>query len=397
MGLFGRKTGSNGAGPHPSAEQVRAACAAVPYPGFNRTIGSFGLVRDVEVDGPRVSVTLGFKGTIPPVAEAIERNVRQAIAGLGADLLADVRVLSVAPEAPPVLAAPAGAPAAPPPPPGLEMGPGVRPRGADPWASRAAIEGVRYVVAVASGKGGVGKSTVAVNLALALQRLGLTTGLLDLDVFGPSVPTMLGVDDTPTVVDGTDIIVPLEAGGLKVMSIGFLLGDDAPVIWRGPMVMQMVMQFLRKVKWAPLDVLVLDLPPGTGDTQLTLVQNVPLDGVVVVTTPSDVALIDVKRALSMFAKVETPVIGVVENMSAFRCPHCHETSYVFSQGGGAKVAAETGVPFLGEIPLDGAIRLGGDSGRPVMLADPSAEAAQPFVTLAQQVLAAIRTPTFEVD
>ena len=403
MGLFGRKNGADGSGAAPSAEAVREVLGAVHYPGFSRTIGSFGLVREVTVDGRKVAITLGFKGAIPPVAAQIERDVRTAVAQLGANLLVDVQVTSVLPEAPPLLAAqgagaqpPASTAPGTPPPPGLEMGGGVRPRGADPWASRAPIEGVRHVIAVASGKGGVGKSTVAVNLALGLRRLGLSTGLLDLDVYGPSVPTMLGTNETPGL-EGQDTIVPLEVAGLKVMSIGFLLGDDAPVIWRGPMVMQMVMQFLRKVNWAPLDVLVLDLPPGTGDTQLTLVQNVPLDGVIVVTTPSDVALIDVRRALSMFEKVQAPVLGVVENMSSFRCPHCHETSHIFSSGGGAKVAADTGVPFLGEIPLDGAIRAGGDSGRPVMLADPGSDMSAPFLALAQRVLETLKKPAFELD
>jgi ATP-binding protein involved in chromosome partitioning len=395
-------------------DAVRAALASVTYPGFSRSIVSFGLVKDVEVKGNRVAVRLEMARPNAARASEIERAVRAALARLGENVLADVTIGVAQPapaaretsaphasaegvsyaSAPPRMAAPAGAVPRGAPPPGLEMGGGVRPRGADPWASRAPLEGVRQVVAVASGKGGVGKSTIAVNLALALSRLGVSTGLLDLDIYGPSVPTMMGINNTPEV-EGQDTILPLQYAGLKIMSIGFLLGEEAPVIWRGPMVMQMVMQFLRKVKWAPLDLLVVDLPPGTGDTQLTLVQNVPLDGVVVVTTPSDVALIDVRRALTMFEKVATPVIGVVENMSLFRCPHCHETSYIFSKGGGARVAEESGVPFLGEIPLDGAIRAGGDEGRPVMLARPGSAEAAPFLALAQKTLEAIRTGAAE--
>jgi len=236
---------------------------------------------------------------------------------------------------------------------------------------------------VASGKGGVGKSTVAVNLALALAHQGKKVGLLDADIYGPSVPTMLGVTEHPNTDEtGAD---PVERYGLKVMSIGFFLDPKQPVIWRGPMVMKAIDQFLGDVHWSGLDVLVVDLPPGTGDAQLSLVQKVPVDGAVVVTTPSDVALIDAQRAVGMFAQVKVPVIGVVENMSYFVCPHCGQTTDVFSRGGGKAIADSSKTPFLGEIPLDPGIRAGGDKGEPVVQADPDGPQAEAFLALARGV------------
>jgi len=238
----------------------------------------------------------------------------------------------------------------------------------DPWAGQARIPGIKLILAVASGKGGVGKSTVAVNLALALRDKGLAVGLLDADIYGPSAPTMLGIRSIPPST--TNRIQPALAYGLKVISIGFFVPADSPMIWRGPMVMKAIDQFLHDVEWGELDCLVVDLPPGTGDAQLTLAQQVPVDGVVIVTTPSDVALIDARRGLQMFKKVNVRVLGIVENMSFFLCPHCGERTDVFSAGGGRQVAELLETEFLGEIPLDPTIRKTGDEGRPVVEAQP---------------------------
>jgi ATP-binding protein involved in chromosome partitioning len=232
------------------------------------------------------------------------------------------------------------------------------------------LPGVRHVVAVASGKGGVGKSTTAANLALALAGLGLSVGLLDADIYGPSVPKLFGlVGRSPELADEKTIL-PIEVAGIRVMSIGFLVDEEAPMIWRGPMVMSALTQLLRDVAWGELDVLVVDMPPGTGDAQLTLAQQVPLAGAVVVSTPQDLALIDARRGVAMFEKVDVPILGIVENMSYFVCPNCGARHDVFAHGGARAEAARLGVPFLGEIPLTMAIREGSDGGRPVVIADP---------------------------
>lgn len=255
----------------------------------------------------------------------------------------------------------------------------------DAFEGQAPVEGVRSIVAVASGKGGVGKSTVAVNLALALRQRGMAVGLLDADVYGPSIPMMMGTTDVPQPAE--EGILPVTQHDVKVMSIGFYLDQNTPVIWRGPMVMKALSQFLRDVTWGSLDCLVVDLPPGTGDAQLTIVQAVPVTGAVVVTTPSDVALIDARRAIGMFEKVAVPVVGIVENMSHFVCPHCGEATAVFSEGGGEAAARAMRVPFLGAIPLHPAIGRGGDEGRPIMVASPDQAEGKAFVDLAAGVAA----------
>lgn len=253
----------------------------------------------------------------------------------------------------------------------------------DPWAGQARIEGIKLILAIASGKGGVGKSTIAVNFALALKAKGLKVGLLDADIYGPSIPTMLGVTYAPAPVG--ERLTPAEAFGLKLISIGFFVPSDSPMIWRGPMVMKAIDQFLHDVSWGELDCLVIDLPPGTGDAQLTLAQQVPVDGVVIVTTPSDVALIDARRGLQMFKKVNVPVLGIVENMSYFICPHCDERTDIFSAGGGRKAAESLGTEFLGEIPLDPTIRASGDRGAPVVAAEPDSKQAKLFKEFADTV------------
>lgn len=255
---------------------------------------------------------------------------------------------------------------------------------------RSGIPGVQSVIAVASGKGGVGKSTVAVNLALALSQLGLKVGLLDADIYGPSVPRLLGINRKP-VSDGQKL-QPIEKFGLKAMSIGFLVGEDSPLVWRGPMVQSALTQMMNDVAWAPLDVLVLDMPPGTGDAQLTIAQRVPLKGAVIVSTPQDIALIDARKGLQMFRKTEVPVLGIVENMSVFICPHCGEASHIFGHGGARATAAELNAPFLGEIPLVPAIRETSDAGTPIVALRPESKEAQAFLALARRVAEKIAAP-----
>ena len=248
------------------------------------------------------------------------------------------------------------------------------------------VPGVSNIIAVASGKGGVGKSTTAVNLALALKDHGLRVGILDADIYGPSMPRLLGLKGQPQQISGNQL-APMEAYGLKVMSMGFLVDEETPMIWRGPMVMSALSQMLKNVAWGELDVLVVDMPPGTGDAQLTMAQQVPLAGAVIVSTPQDLALIDARKGLNMFRKVNVPVLGIVENMSTFICPHCGEPSNIFGHGGARAEAARLGVPFLGEVPLTIAIRETSDEGRPVVATDPSSAGAMAFRDIAARTLA----------
>ena len=247
------------------------------------------------------------------------------------------------------------------------------------------LPGVRNIIAVASGKGGVGKSTVACNLAVGLAKLGLAVGVLDADLFGPSMPKLFGINSKPSMAPDGKRLIPLEAFGVKVMSIGFLIDEGAPVVWRGPMVVSALNQLLREVVWGELDVLIVDMPPGTGDTQLTMAQNVPLAGAVIVSTPQDLALIDARRGIAMFNQVKVPILGVVENMSYFVCPHCGGRTDVFSHGGARKEAEKLGVPFLGEAPLDIAIRANSDDGRPVVASMPESPQANAFLEIARRV------------
>ena len=247
------------------------------------------------------------------------------------------------------------------------------------------LPGVRNIIAVASGKGGVGKSTIACNLAVGLAKLGLAVGVLDADLFGPSMPKLFGIYAKPGLAPDGKRLIPLEAFGVKVMSIGFLIDEGAPVVWRGPMVVSALNQLLREVVWGELDVLIVDMPPGTGDTQLTMAQNVPLAGAVIVSTPQDLALIDARRGIAMFNQVKVPILGMVENMSYFVCPHCGGRTDVFSHGGARKEAQKLGVPFLGEAPLDIAIRANSDDGRPVVASMPESPQANAFLDIARRV------------
>jgi ATP-binding protein involved in chromosome partitioning len=276
--------------------------------------------------------------------------------------------------------------AAPPPRPGVQPVSAHKPphSPASPMSRQAEIPGVAAVIAVASGKGGVGKSTTALNLALGLRDLGLRVGLLDADIYGPSVPRLTGIKEKPEL-DADRKMIPIARFGLSIMSIGFLVEEDTAMIWRGPMVMSAINQMLRDVAWGTLDVLVVDMPPGTGDAQLTLAQNVPLKGAVIISTPQDLSLIDARRGLAMFRKVNVPVLGIVENMSYFQCPHCGTRSDIFGHGGARHEAERLGVPFLGEIPLHMAIRETSDSGNPVVVSDPDGPHSAAYRAIAGQI------------
>jgi ATP-binding protein involved in chromosome partitioning len=253
---------------------------------------------------------------------------------------------------------------------------------------RTAISGVKNLIAVASGKGGVGKTTVAVNLAISLQRMGASVGLLDADVYGPNVPVMLGTTEQPAS-ESERVMLPVESHGLKMISMGLLSPGDKPVIWRGPMLHSVIQQFLRGVKWGAIDYLIVDLPPGTGDVHLTLIQSVTVSGAVVVTTPSIVALADVRKAIEMFRQVNVEILGVVENMSYFSCPHCNGRIDIFGHGEGERMAKTFGVPFLGEIEIDPQIRIGGDTGKPVAALGEDAPGAKSLYAIARQVAARV--------
>src|ERR1700687_5823015 len=319
--------------------QVLEELKKVKYPGFSRDVVSFGIIRDVEVGSTGVTVILA-----PGTARAeVIQEIRTAVIATVSQMQGApaVQVTVTEPEQPQRK---------------VQRGP-------------AGIPGGTHVIAVASGKGGGGKSTVAATLALALVGLGYRVGLMDSDVYGPSIPLMLGLHDRPQSTEDKRII-PLEKFGLKVISLGLFIDDRTPVIWRGPMINKLLTQFLREVQWGELDYLVLDLPPGTGDAQLTITQQVPLTGGVIVTTPQDVALEDVKRGVRMFQPVNAPVLGVIENMSYHICSGCGERSEPFGHGGGAATAQEFGIPFLGEIPLQRDIREAGDTGAPIVVAHP---------------------------
>jgi ATP-binding protein involved in chromosome partitioning len=253
-------------------------------------------------------------------------------------------------------------------------------------------KGVGTIIAVASGKGGVGKSTVTVNLAIALQSLGFSTGILDADIYGPSIPKMLGLKGKPTSKDGK-ILQPMQAWGLKTMSIGSLVNDDQPMIWRGPMVMSAITQLLFDVDWDPLDVLLVDMPPGTGDAQLTLAQRVPLGGAVIVSTPQDIALIDARKGLAMFRRTHVPVLGMVENMSTFVCPHCGNETHIFGHGGARETAGKIECDFLGEVPLHLSIRETSDAGAPISATQPDSPQAKAFLAIASKIAAKLKAGT----
>ena len=339
-------------------EQVISALRSVHDPDLRKDIVSLGMIHDVRICGGAVAFRFVLTTPACPVREQLEGQARAAVQSIPGVEQVNVKMEASVPKQRAI-------------------------------AERKAIEGVSNIVAVTSGKGGVGKTTVAVNLACALAKSGARVGLLDCDIYGPNVPIMLGVNESPRA--DKQRIVPIEAYGMKVMSMGFLAQGDTPLIWRGPMLHGVIQQFLYQVIWGDLDYLVADLPPGTGDAQLTIMQSVPLSGGVVVTTPQDVALADARRGVMMFRQVDVEVLGIIENMSYFICPHCNQRTEIFSSGGGEKTSRRYDVPFLGSIPLVTELRIAGDTGKPVVFEDERSPVAQAFFEIAQRLAARVST------
>jgi ATP-binding protein involved in chromosome partitioning len=337
-------------------EQVLGALRTVQDPDLHKDIVTLGFVKNVRIEGGAVDFIIELTTPACPVRDEMKAEAEEKVAAL-----------------PGVTAARA------------EMTANVRARGG---FSRQELPGIRNIVAVGAGKGGVGKSTTAVNLAVALRRKGARVGLMDTDVYGPNIPQMLGVSAQPEVTEDRKMVPP-EAHGVKIISMGMLVPPDQPVIWRGPMLHGAVQQFMRDVAWGELDYLVVDLPPGTGDVSLSMAQSVPVAGAVVVTTPQGVSVSDVRKAVAMFRQLNIPVLGAIENMSWFECPHCGGKTEIFGRGGGEKMASELMIPFLGAVPIDTRVRSGGDEGQPIVVAAPDAPAARAFVEVAGKVAAQV--------
>jgi ATP-binding protein involved in chromosome partitioning len=335
-----------------SKEQVLAALSGVQDPDLHKDIVSLGFIKEVKVDGGAVDFTIELTTPACPVRDEMKAEAERLVGALPGVTTATATMTA-----------------------------DVRARGG---FSRQEVPGVRNILAVGAGKGGVGKSTTSVSLAISLSRSGARVGLMDADVYGPNIPQMLGIEGQPAV--GHDKkIQPAQAHGIKIISMGMLVPPEQAVIWRGPMLHGAVQQFMRDVDWGELDYLVVDLPPGTGDVVLSLAQSVPVAGAVVVTTPQGVSIYDVRKAVAMFRQLNVPVLGVVENMSYFVCGHCDERTEIFGHGGGARMAEELEVPFLGEVPIDTRVRSGGDEGEPIVVAFPDSPAAQAFSTVAGKV------------
>ena len=345
-----------------SEATVKEILATVKDPVFDHDIVSYRILKHAEVAGSDVLVRIDLPTHAYPQLSRRElsQRIEQALKAAGASSVVVIQEVVTAYVPPP--------------------------------SDKAALKGPKNVIAVAAGKGGVGKSTVAVNLALALRAHGASVGLLDADVFGPSMPTMLGAPTVPAATTAGQKITPAVHHGLKVISVGFFVNKGEAVVWRGPMVHRLLQQFLVDVEWGELDYLVCDLPPGTGDVQLSLSQLIPIAGAVMVTTPQEVAIVDVVKGIAMFEKVEIPILGVIENMAYYRCPACGHRDEIFSHGGGKRLAQEIGVPFFGEIPIDTRIRFGGDAGVPIVIAAPDSEHTRTFMDIATRAAVRIAQP-----
>ena len=343
--------------PQPDRDAVLTALRAVVDPDIRRDIVTLGFVKNLSIDSGRVAFTIELTTPACPVKEQLREQATNAVRAVSGVSQVDVQLTA-----------------------------NVRSALA-PETGRPPLPGVKNVIAVGAGKGGVGKTTVAVNLALALAKCGSRVGVLDGDIYGPNIPLMLGLN-TQLTTDGKQI-VPAEKYGLQVVSIGFLTQDDAPIIWRGPMLHGAIQQFFREVAWKDLDYLIVDMPPGTGDVALSMSQTVPVVGSIVVTTPQQVSLSDSRRAIRMYQKLNIPPIGIVENMSYYQCTNCHHEADIFGHGGGEALAAELQVPFLGRLPVYQPIREGSDAGVPLVVAEPSSAAAKAFLTLAERAAAQV--------
>jgi ATP-binding protein involved in chromosome partitioning len=352
---------------HVTQEDVLQVLKRIAAPDGRGNVVSAGLVSDIAIQGGTVMFALTATPQHMRTMEILRGAVEKAVLGIPGVEKAMVALTA-------------------------ERPPGSQPAAAPPPQRGGGIPGIRHLIAVASGKGGVGKSTTAINLALALKSLGLRVAVLDADVYGPSMPKLFGLTGKPeaSTADGKKM-KPMSRYGVELMSIGFLVAEDTPMIWRGPMVMSALTQLLRETEWSPADVMVIDMPPGTGDVQLTLAQQTPLSGAVIVSTPQDLALIDARKGLNMFRKVNVPVIGLVENMSYFVCTKCGERHEIFGHGGAREEAARIGVPFLGEIPLDKEVRLRSDSGEPVVATQPESLHSALYRDVARQVWAALES------
>ncbi len=343
-----------------SQDDIRNALKAVKYPGYSRDIVSFGLVKEINAGQGEVSVLMHLTSADQEAAQQIKAESERVLKAMPGVTRVQVEVKQ-----------PTAAPGT--------TGAG----GPDPWANQNRVPGIKRILAVASGKGGVGKSTVAANLACALHRLGARVGLLDCDIYGPSIPLMMGINQKPGISDDQKMIPPT-SHGVKLMSIGFLLDGDQPVIWRGPMIQRTIQQFITVTDWGELDFLLVDLPPGTGDAQLTLCQTVPLDGGLIVTTPQEASLGVVRKGIAMFEKVNVPILGLIENMSYFTAPGGQRVE-IFGHGGGRVEAERQKIAFFGEVPIFTEIREGGDRGVPVVVSAPDKPASQAFLKIAEAV------------